>query len=325
MPIDRSAFITPQPLSNVAFDYYLDEKSFIAKQVCTILPIEKGTTKVTSIDGSKLRPPDDERGTDSEPALMDEQLFESTINLTEYKEGSEINPRKVRDADVPALLDEGRKVKVLTQRLMLKQEIRAADLILTSGNYATANTSALTSGVKWNEAGGAPEADKLTVNEAMLDGCGRKPNALILEALTLGKLKLSPEWRARTQYTNGGPIPTELIKAFFEVDYLFIGSARYDNALQGTSSRSMTKVWGDDAVFFHYDPSTSLESQNPFMIYMVNNGFWTDVLVDPKRKGAAGNMKRVTVGTEYGFAKGMVESSTSSKFVSAYLLRDVVA
>ena len=105
---------------------------------------------------------------------------------------------------------------------------------------------------------------------------------------------------------------------------LFVGKARYDNAIQG-ATRSMTKVWGDDAVFFHYDPSTSLESQNAFIQYMVNSGFWVDVQMDTKKRGSAGFMKRVTVGTEYVFEKGIVESSSSSKFVSAYLLRDVVA
>lgn len=324
MPVDRSAFITAKPLDNVAFDYAMSEDQFIAKDICTMLPIEKGTTKVSQMDGSKLRPGDDEKGTNAEPNVMDEQIFERTITLGEYKEAKDINPRNVRDADVPALLDESRATKVLTQRLMLKAEIRAADLVLTSSNYATANTSALSSGSKWNEAGGQPESDLLTINDALRNACGRKANALILEELTLGKIRLSPEWRSRTQYTNGGPIPVELIKAFFEVDMLFVGKARYDNAIQG-ATRSMTKVWGDDAVFFHYDPSTSLDSQNAFIHYMVNSGFWTDVQIDTKKRGSAGYMRRVTVGTEYVFEKGIVESSSSSKFVSAYLLRDVVA
>ncbi|HEY1087541.1 MAG TPA: hypothetical protein VGE37_07600, partial [Archangium sp.] len=232
--------------------------------------------------------------------------------------------RQVRDADVPSMLDETRATKVLTQQLMLKAEIRCADLILTSSNYATANTSALSSGSKWNEAGGDPESDLLTVNDALRNACGRKANALILEELTLWKLRLSPVWRARTQYTNGGPIPVELIKAYFEVDQLFVGKARYDNAIQG-AARSMSKVWGDDAVFFNYDPSVSLDSQNAFIQYMVNSAFWVDVQIDTKKKGSAGFMKRVQVGAEYVFEKGIVESSSSSKFVSAYLLRDVVA
>lgn len=324
MPVDRSKFVTPTPLQNVAFDYMQGAESFIAKDICTILPLEKGTTKVSQMSGDKLRPGDDEKGTNAEPNIMDEELFERTISLGEYKEAAEINPRDVRDADVPALLDETRKTQVLTNRLLMKAEIRAADLILTSGNYATANTSALASGSKWNEAGGQPENDLLTVNEALRDGCGRTANALILEALTLGKLRLSPEWRSRTQYTNGGPIPVELIKAFFGVEYLFVGSARYDNSVKG-AARSMSKVWGDDAVFFHYDPSTSLQSQNAFMMYMVNSAFWVDVQTLTNKRGSAGYMKRVSVGTEYVFEKGIVESEASAKFVSAYLLRDVVA
>lgn len=325
MPVDRSKFVTSKPLSNVAFDYFMAEDTFIAKDALTVLPVEKGTTKVSQIDASKLRPVDDEKGTNSEANIIDEQLFEREIKLSEFKLARDINPRDVRDADIPALLDETRATKVVMESLLLKMEIRAASLVLTSSNYATANTSALSSGSKWNEAGGSPESDLLTVNEALRNGCGRKANALIIEELTLGKLRLSPEWRTRTQYTNGGPIPVELIKAFLEVDFLFVGKARYDNAIMG-AARSMSKVWGgDDVCFFHHDPSVSLESQNPFKLFMVNPGFDTAVIELPTRRGVSGSMRRVQVAAEYAAEKGMVESSSSSKFVSAYLLRDVVA
>ena len=325
MPVDRSQFVTATPLSNVAFDYFQGEDTFIAKDALTILPVPKGTTKVSQIDASKLRPVDDEKGTNSEPNIIDEQLFERSITLSEYKLGRDINPRDVRDADLPSLLDETRATKVVTQSLLLKLEIRAASLVLTSSNYATANTSALSSGSKWNEAGGSPESDLLTVNEALRNGCGRKANGLIIEELTLGKLRLSPEWRTRTQYTNGGPIPIELIKAYLEVDYLFVGKARYDDAIMG-AARSMAKVWGgDDVCFFHHDPSVSLESQNPFKCFMVDQAFQTSVIELPTKRGNAGPMRRVQVNTEYAVEKGMVESSSSSKFGSAYLLRDVLA
>lgn len=324
MPVDRSAFITSQPLQNVAFDYFLDETMFIARDAFTILPVPKGTTKVSQIDASKLRPIDDSKGTNAEPNLVDEQLFEREIKLEEKKLGRDINPRDVRDADLPMLLDETRVTKVVTQMLLMNMEIRAAALALTSGNYASANTSALSSGSKWNETGGDPEYDLITVNEALRNGCGRSANALIIDTLTLDKLRLSPVWRSRTQFTDPGPIPLGLIKAYFGISNLFVGSARYDNAIMG-ATRSMATVWGDDAVFFHFDPSTSLESQNAFRIYMANQGFDVSVLVDEKRRGSAGPMRRVQVGAEYVCEKGMVESSSSSKFVSAYLLRDVVA
>lgn len=324
MPVDRSGFITSQPLENVAFDYFLEENAFIAKDAFTVLPVPKGTTKVSQFDASKLLPVDDEKGTNSEPNLVDEQIFEREIKLIETKLAQDINPRDVRDADLPSLLDETRVTKAVTARLLMKMEIRAAALALTSSNYATANTSALASGSKWNEVGGDPESDLITINEALRNGCGRNANAAIIDTLTLDKLRLSPVWRSRTQYTNAGPIPLDLIKAYFGISQLFVGMARYDNAIRG-AARSMSTVWGDDAVFFHYDPSTSLSSQNAFKIYMMNAGFYTSVLQDEKRRGSAGAMRRVQVGAEYVVEKGMVESSNSSKFVSAYLLRDVVA
>lgn len=324
MPVDRTAFITTEPLQNVAFDYFLSDEELVAKKICTVVPFDKADKKVSQVDASKLRLLDDEKGTSSEPNLADEQIFSRSITAKEYKLAADINPRDVRDADVPGLLDEGRQTKVVTQRLMLQAEKRFADLAMTSSNYMTSLTSALSSGSKWNEAGGSPEGDKITVNDALRNTCGRGANALLLEWTTLQKLRLSPEWRSRTQYTNGGPIPDALIKAFFEVEHLFVGSARYNSAVQGATA-SMTKMFGDDAVFFVHDPSTSMEAQNSFLMAMVNSAFWVDVQIDPKKRGSAGYMKRVSVGTEYVFTPGMVESTSSSKLASAYLLRDVVA
>ena len=55
-----------------------------------------------------------------------------------------------------------------------------------------------------------------------------------------------------------------------------------------------------------------------------NDGKVTNVHVDTTKVGGAGYMKRITVGAEYAFSPGFVESSSSSKFASAFLLSDVV-
>jgi hypothetical protein len=329
MPYNRADFITTSPLTNVALDRFFDEKDLVFPQANTLVPFDKATGKIYQTDGlGKLSLISDERGTDSEPDLDDEQLFGRTITPAEYKAGGEVNPRDVRDADVPGLLDEGRVVMRKTAQMMLAAEKRFADGVLTSSNYPSTLTSALTSGDKWSDAAGNPEEDKLvTIDEALLDWCGKPANAMIIASDVLAKLKLSPEFRSRTQYTQSAGLSDEQIKAYFKVDHLFVGKARYNSALPG-AARSITKIWaGNDVVFFHFDPrmpTAADPGQNAFLMPFVGSLWWTDVYVDNKRKGSAGAMKRITVGAEYTFTPGFVESSSSSDYAAAYLLRDVV-
>ena len=329
MPYNRSDFITTKPLANVALDRFFSPDEFVFNKANTMVPFDKATGKIYQTDGlGRLTLISDERGTNSEPDISDEQIFGREIAPGEYKAGGDINPRDVRDADVPGLLDESRVVSVKTGQLMLAAEKRFADAVLTSSNYMSGLTTALSAGDRWSDAAGNPEEDKLVlVDEALLDTCGQRANAMIIASDVLAKLKLSPEFRSRTQYTQSEGLSDEQVKAYFKVQHLFVGSARYNSALPG-AARSVTKIWaGNDIVFFYFDPklpSPLDPGQNAFLMPFVGAMWWVDVTLDDKRVGGAGKMKRVTVGAEYAFAPGYVESKTSSKYASAYLLRDVV-
>jgi hypothetical protein len=207
---------------------------------------------------------------------------------------------------------------------MLKREELAVTLATTTGNYPSDLTSALSSGSKWNEAGGDPEADKVTADNALINRCGRKANAAAMSGNTFRKLKLSPNFRDRVKYTTGGPVTLEAVKAFFQVEHLFIGDARYDAALEGAAA-SISDFWGGNVIFFVHNPSPKIEDVSYGHMYHFEAPFWTSVEIDPKRKGPAGPMKRVEVGSEYVLGKGYVVSSSDSDFAAGYLFRTTVA
>lgn len=324
MPANRSSFVTRTALESLALGLFLDEKSVVASSLCNVQTFDKGDKKIYQRDNSVRRVVNTLKSTDSEADIVDQDVFATSVSALEHKLKAPINPRDLRDADLPQLMDESELVEHLTMRHLLAMEVDFATLAFTSGNYATSLTSALSSGSKWNEANGSPETNLLTVNDALRNSCGRKANAVTMDALTLEKLRLSPEWRSRTQYTNGGPIPDSLIKAFFGVDYLFVSSARVNGAVKG-AAESLSAPFGDDVVFSVFDPNAGMRSQNAFVMGVLQSGFWTKTYEDVKRNGAAGSMRYVEVGTEYVFAPGFVESSSSSKISAAYLLRDVVA
>lgn len=329
MPQARSQFITAKPLENVALDVYFGMDDLVHRQATTALPVDKSKIKIYQTDLRALRRiASDERGTNSEPDMIDEEIFGREISLSEYKLRGEVNPRNRRDADVPSLLDMGRVVKTKSAQLALAAEKRFADLVLTAGNYQSGLTSTITDGSYWTQAGGSPLNDKRTIDLAMVKKCGRTANAAIMGFDVFTALCLSPEFMSRTQYTQAGLPDYELVKKYLRVDYLFIGKSVYNSAAEGATPTDVFLWAGNDVVFFHHDPrmpSAEDPGQNAFLMLHSGPLFWTKSFVDDRRNGPAGSMQVIDVGAEYMFAPGMVESSSSTDFNSAYLLANVIA
>lgn len=324
MPYDRSAFVTRTALEDVSFDFMQSEDGFHADKLFTPKPIKTATKKVYQADTSKLRVIDTKKATNAFPNLVDEQLFATNLSMDEHKVGREVNPRDVADADVPQLVGESRAAKQCTQAILINRERLAAAAATTVGNYMTALTSAIGAGSRWNEAGGDPEADKVTADAALINTCGQKANAVLLDWATWMKIRLSPNFRDRTKYTHLGSVPDDVIKGFFDVDFVFIGKARYNAGMEGAAD-SISGFWGTNAIFFVYNPSVALEDMAFGLMTLREAPFVVTSEPIPLKRGMAGQMMLVQVSTEYGLMPGFVESSSSSKYAAGYLYRTVVA
>lgn len=322
MAFDRSTFVTRTPQEDIAFDY--QNNGFIADKVMTLKSVNKASTKVSQFDTSKLRVPNDQAATNSEASTIDEQLFTKDVTLKEYKLGKDVNPRDVRDADVPYMLSEARAIKVVTEQLMLAREKRIAAAVTLSTNYPTALYSAIASGSRWNETNGDPQGDAMTARSAVLTACGKSPNAMAIDSITLNKMRVSPAFREAIKYTNGGPISDEAIKAFFQVNELIVAECFEDTAIQGTTP-AKAAIWSTFALLFVKNPSPSLDDVSYGHLYHMNAPFWVNTVEDKKRNGAAGCMRRVEVGTEYTYGPGYTVASSNDDFSAGYLFATVVA
>ena len=323
MPYDRSVFVTRTAVEGVCFDFATSAADFIADWLFTPKPVAKASVKVTQADTSKLRLVETRKKTNSEADLVDEQLFTTNVDLEEHKLGAEVNPRDVRDADIPSMLSEARKAKLVTEHLLRQRENLAATLATTVGNYPADLTSAIATADRWDQPAGDPEANMVTANLALIARCGRMANALAIDVSTYLKLRTSPSFRTRTQYTNAGPISDEAMKAYFRVEYLVVGRAQYDSTVEG-ATRSIGGFWSTNAIFFVYNPSAALEDVSYGHMYLMNTPFWSKTTVDEKRNGPAGSMKRVEVGTEYKLGPGYVVASGDADFAAGYLFRTVL-
>lgn len=321
---DRTKFTTKTALENVCFDYLAEQTDYIAADVFTIKPVSKSDNKVYQADKSKLELVDTRAGTDAKTPLISEQFFTRDLTLVEHKAGKEINPRDVRDADIAELLNETRAAKIATNVLLIRREYEAATLATTAANYPSSLTSTLSGSSQWDSSGN-PEADKQAADSAVQAMSGiKRCNAVALDIKVVRALRTCPVFVDRTKYTNAGPIPNELLKAFFDVDYIFIAGNTYNSANEGATP-TMVSPWGKDVLFFYHNPSMGLYDTSFGHMYLADKPFWTDVSEDMMRVGGAGRMKIVTVGSDYVMDKGYVESASSNKFAAGYLLKSVIA
>lgn len=320
---NQSTLRTRTPVERMLFDFIVDQSGFLADKLFDPKMVDNATKKVPQSDSSKLRVPNTLSKTNARAMKIDEQFFYRDIDLEEHKLAADINPHEVSNSDNPMLLDEARKSKIVTLGLLMQREQLAATLATTSGNYNASLTSALSAGDRWDDTGD-PEAQKITADNALVLKCGRPANALAISGTVLRKLRTNSNFRDRVKYTTGGPVTDDAIKAFFNIDYLFVSDNVKNTAAEGATD-SISTFWGTNAIFFVYQPSYSLEHVGFGAMYMRTSPLWQAVVIDEKRRGSNGPMREVQVGTEYQLAKGIVDGESTGLFAGGYLFRTVTS
>lgn len=331
MPYDRTKYITRTPEESMCFDYMQAQSGFLADKIFVPKVVDHVQKKIYQSDNSKLRKIiGKNRGTNATPALVDEQFFPTNVTLAQYKYGREIDPVDERDADAPVrpLLGNARASALVTGHHLIEVEAEAVTLVTTTSNYPAALTSAISSGVRWNETNGDPEADSITAHQALKTACGMRANAMAIGDATLDKIQLSPYFRERTKYTGAGKVPVDFIKQMFGVEHLFVGDARYDSGIEGGTA-SVGAFWTDYALMYVYNPSPAVAPEPGAVsfahMYTLARRFWTAINVDETRQGPAGPMRTLQMGAELALGAGFVAGDGDGDFNAGYLFRTVVA
>lgn len=319
----RSNFITRTHQEGLCMAFARNMSGLIADKVFPVRPTDKAEKFFYQSNGAHMRRLETRSGTDSRAAKIVEDFFKRNLTLREYKVGKDVNPRDVRDADMPEMVGDARAMQLCVQQILLDREIIAATLATTAANFATGLTVTLTSANQWDTDGGRPDEVKKTADEAARSKCGLpKLNAVAMDMQVARALALSPRFIERTKYTDAVVRPN-IIAAFLDVDHVFIADSQYDSADEGATA-SLTKVWGDDVLFFHHNPSVGMFDVGFGQTLMINTPYTVNSYEDPERAGAAGRMRVVEVATEYVVEMGIVESSSSTKFTAGYLVKDVL-
>jgi len=150
------------------------------------------------------------------------------------------------DADKSAL---ERAVRVVA----INHEIRVRTLARAVSQTASPST-------KWNAASGTTIiADVQAAKNVIQAATGMDPNVMVLPRDVFNALSVAPELLARYQYTVGGKVTIEQLKALFGIDDIVVTSDLINSANEGQTA-SIGGIWSDEAFLCIATPSQDLKA-----------------------------------------------------------------
>ena len=189
--------------------------------------------------------PDDVIGSRSSPNELSETRTTANYSVVDYGYKNYLDLETVVNQDAPLneMLD---VVEAINEGIAFRRELRISTIVVTSGNYASGNTGAITS-TNWNDStGGTIIGDIQTATTALYRGSS--PTKLV-GVCPIGVWNSSifnnPALAERFKYTAGGPTLVQQVANFFGLDELLIGRARQDTANDGQTV-SYSRIWSTD-------------------------------------------------------------------------------
>lgn len=225
-------------LTNISVAYIQSASAFIANQVFPVIPVDKQSDKYyvyTKADW--FRDEAQKRADNTESAGGGYTLSTDSYFADVWAFHKDIGDQMRKNADSPISPDRD-ATQLVTQRLMLRQEIQWVTEYFTTSVWATDVTPANL----WSDfAASDPIEDIETGKETILSTTGFMPNTLVLGYQVARKLRNHPDIVDRIKYTSSANVTVELLARMFEVDRVIVAKAIKNTAVEGaTASYSFT-------------------------------------------------------------------------------------
>jgi len=235
-------------LANYAAGYQQADGGLIADEVVPLLPVEKNSNKFYTWDKNDVY--QEVTSLEVAPggaiAEISPRLSNSNYNCVSYGVQSYVASETQANAD-SALNPERQAVVRCMTAIKLARERRAANLLMTSGNWTGGTVTAIAAGAKWN--GGAssdPVRDLFTAIEASLVPV----NAVAMSERTYHDFMQNAQVQKYITYKTGtAPIPgSDTLSAILQLPRFIVGTRK---AL--SSASAVGYVWGDNVALLHVD------------------------------------------------------------------------
>jgi len=181
---------------------------------------------------------------------VDYTLSTGSYVCVPYALAKAITDEERKNADAPLQPDVS-ATEFVTNALLLGREIRVADLVTGSANWAYSASPS----TQWSSDTSDPIGDIQTARNNVVQTIGTKPNVAVMSWDVWQNLEVHPDLIDRVKHTRtGGIVTPNDLAGWFGFDKVLVGTAIYDAAVEGQSS-SISYVWGDD-FWCGYVPAT---------------------------------------------------------------------
>lgn len=228
-------------MSNVSIAFRNSE--YIADQVFPTINVQKKSDVFYVFDrASWFRNQIGPRPPGTRARRVDYSITTSSYLCLPYAIAKSVTDEEVDNSDTP-LQPLVEATEFTTDQLMLGTEIRVANVVSSSTNWASASN--LTSGTKWTSDSSTPTANIITCIQAVRQLIGRYPNTAVLGGAVMERLIDHPEMIDRVKYTRAGAVLTpDDLAMWFGFQKVLVGNSVKITSLEGASD-TVADVWGD--------------------------------------------------------------------------------
>lgn len=196
--------------------------------------------------------PDTKIGRKSRPNLIDLTAVEETNSCEDFGLGDAIPQDDIDNA--PKGYDpKARAVQQIADYVALGHEVRTANLVFNSANYAGGLSEALVGPAQFSDFANSSPIDK--IGEA-LDKPLMRPNQITMGQEVWTKLSRHPDIVKAAQGNSGdkGVARRDAVAEIFEVREILVGQSRLNTAKKGQDA-SLSRVWGKHISMTYIDPN----------------------------------------------------------------------
>lgn len=238
---------------------YTNENFIAGKILPTIPNLAEESGKIGGISNDHLRVYTSKRGVyDENQHRMEFKYTQDDSYQIEYCDLEVYVPdRLAKQVQKPFVAKRDAGIVTL-QALMLEREVALATA-MTSTAILTNNTTLSGTSQYSDFVSSTPEDDFETARTTIQAATGREANSVYMSRKVFNTLKRHPFFLNLVKGIKvfSGSALVELIKDYFEVKNVFVGSAIKVTSAEG-QSETKGSVWGNDVVFFYRPDSASL-------------------------------------------------------------------
>jgi len=218
-------------------------ENYIADQIFPVINVQKKSDKFFKFPAAAwFRDLIEPRAPGDKAKRVDFSITTGSYLCLPYALSKAVTQEERENSDT-ALQPEIEATQFVTDKLLMGLEVRVANIVSTSTNWASASN--LSSGTKWSSDSSTPSANIITLKKAVRQLIGRYPNVAVLGAEVMERLIDHPELIDRIKYTRPGAIVTvDDIAQWFGFEKVLVGEGIKATNQEGAAD-AFSDIWGD--------------------------------------------------------------------------------